>query len=67
MNGMTEKRAAEILGLAEQTLRNYRHIRKGPPYIKMGRSIRYLEADLRAYLEKHRVDPQHSGDKECGH
>ena len=53
-----EKEAAAMLGQAVQTLRNYRHQRKGPPYIKMGRSVRYLVDDLWEYLRKNRIDPE---------
>lgn len=53
-----EYRAAEIVGKKVQTLRNYRHIRKGPPYIKTGRSVRYIVPDLLDYITKHRIDPE---------
>ena len=52
---VNEHRAAEILGLAVQTLRNRRHMRAGCPYIRMGRSIRYRVNDLLDYLERHRI------------
>ena len=52
-----EKAAARILGIAVQTLRNWRHIRKGPAYIKMGRSVRYQIKDLQEYLDDRRIDP----------
>ena len=57
---VNEIQAAEILGRAIQTLRNDRHLRQGPPYIKLGRSIRYSVGDLMDYLDKHRVDPEAS-------
>ena len=52
-----EKAAARILGVAVQTLRNWRHFRKGPAYIKMGRSVRYQIKDLQEYLDDRRIDP----------
>jgi hypothetical protein len=52
-----DSRAAEILGLGIQTLRNLRYMRKGPAYVKMGRSVRYRVIDLLDYIEKHLVDP----------
>ena len=59
---LKETRAAEYLGLAVQTLRNWRHLQRGPVYYKIskgprGRVVYYLE-DLKAYLEKHRIDPE---------
>jgi hypothetical protein len=53
-----ETQAAKIIGRAVQTLRNDRHLRQGPPYIKMGRSVRYRVNDLLDYLEKHKIDPE---------
>lgn len=49
--------AAEMLCVGVQSLRNYRCLRKGPPYVKMGRSVRYLVSDLEAYLTVNRIDP----------
>jgi len=45
-----EREAAEILRTAVPTLRNWRALRKGPPYRKIGaRMVRYHRADLAAY------------------
>jgi DNA-binding transcriptional MerR regulator len=55
---LTDVEAAEIMGLAVQTLRNWRQKRKGPPYYKLGRRIVYYEEDLIAYIEKFRIDPE---------
>ncbi len=52
-----EKTAARILGIAVQTLRNWRHVRRGPAYVKMGRSVRYQLRDIQAYIDERRVDP----------
>lgn len=66
MSNLTDREAAKILGLGVQTLRNYRHVCKGPAYIKLGRAIRYREADLLAYIEKNRIDPERSEDTRRG-
>jgi len=50
--------AAKRLNLAEQTLANWRHLRKGPPYVKIGRKIIYREVDLAAFELKNRIDPE---------
>jgi hypothetical protein len=57
-----EKETAKILGVAIQTLRNWRHLRKGPPYVKLGRIVRYRDGDLTAFIEKHRVNPGKEAD-----
>lgn len=53
-----EKEAAKKLGVAVQTLRNWRHIRRGPAYIKLGRSVRYRNEDILDFIEKNRIDPE---------
>ena len=53
-----EIQASKILGRAAQTLRNDRHLCRGVPYIKMGRSVRYLISDLFDYMKAHRIDPE---------
>ena len=52
--------AAKRLNLAEQTLANWRHMRKGPPHVKIGGKIIYRETDLAAFEEKNRIDPERS-------
>ena len=49
--------AASILGLSVHTLRSYRFHGRGPVYVKVGKSVRYMEADLRAFIDSHRVNP----------
>jgi hypothetical protein len=53
-----ERKAAEILGLARQSLANRRCKRLGPPYVKIGGRVLYLIDDLKDFLEKHRVNPE---------
>jgi len=53
-----EKETALMMCRAVQTLRNDRHLRRGCPYVKIGRSVRYLLSDIREYLAKHRIDPE---------
>ncbi len=50
--------AAKILSSSPQTLRNWRHIGRGPVYSKRGRMVRYSVADLLAFMEAGRVDPE---------
>jgi len=57
---LNDVEAAKVLGLKPQTLRNLRHYKKGPPYIKLGRAVRYLKADLEEYLRKNRIVPGRS-------
>lgn len=52
---LNTKEAAQFLGLAEQTLHNYRFNRRPPNYVKIGRRIVYERAELERYIELHRV------------
>ncbi|MBE0448967.1 MAG: helix-turn-helix domain-containing protein [Actinobacteria bacterium] len=49
--------ASKITGLAEQTLHNFRSIHQGPPYVKVGRAVRYSIRDLLAWMEMQKVVP----------
>ena len=55
---VNEKEAAKMMKRAVQTLRNDRHKRRGCPYIKVGRSVRYLLSDIHNFLREHRIDPR---------
>jgi len=50
--------AAKILAVSPQTLRNYRHLGKGPAYSKRGRMVRYKVSDLLTYMQSGRIDPE---------
>jgi predicted DNA-binding transcriptional regulator AlpA len=52
---MNEVAAAQLLGLKVATLRKWRHRKQGPAFVKFGRSVRYLAADLQAFIEGSRV------------
>jgi hypothetical protein len=51
------KQAAAMLELSEQTLANWRCRGVGPAYLKIGRSVRYKEAELAIYAERNRIEP----------
>lgn len=53
-----EQQAADYLGMQVSTLRQWRFLSRGPRYLKIGRNVRYLQADLDAFLEKSAVTPQ---------
>ena len=57
---LRDPEAADRLGVRPQTLMNARCTGRGAfasiPYHKLGRSVRYFEADVDAFLECHRVD-----------
>ena len=48
---ITEKEAAEYLGLNPRTLRNQRIRGGGSKFVKVGRLVRYRLSDIEAYLD----------------
>ena len=55
---MNEAQACQYLGLSIHTVRQWRHLGKGPLYVKVGRAVRYRQADLDAYMQSRTVAPQ---------
>ena len=53
-----EEHVSDCTEFKVQTLRNHRHEGRGIPYLKIGRSIRYKPSDVRAFMEKCRIDPE---------
>jgi len=54
---LTESDAAARLGLKVSTLRAWRHQRRGPVFVQLGRAIRYLRRDLDEFLDANRHSP----------
>jgi predicted DNA-binding transcriptional regulator AlpA len=50
-----EREAAGTLGCSVALLRKWRLFGDGPAYVKIGRLVRYQQADIDAFLESHRV------------
>lgn len=48
------KRAAQILGFAADTLTYWRCKRKGPPFVRLGTSIRYQVSELWQWVDQQR-------------
>jgi excisionase family DNA binding protein len=55
-NALTETQAADHLGLSIATLRAWRHRGRGPRFVRFGRAVRYLRADLDAFIRACAVD-----------
>jgi hypothetical protein len=53
--GLDEKAAAQILGCSASLLRKWRLFGDGPAYYKLGRLVRYSEADLIEFIKSSRV------------
>lgn len=53
---LTEREVAEQLGLSVATLRAWRHRGKGPRFLRLGRSVRYLPLDVEEFVRASAVD-----------
>lgn len=52
---LTSDQVAAITGLSKETLAQWRSQRRGIPYLKVGRAVRYDPADVQQYLAGCRV------------
>jgi excisionase family DNA binding protein len=52
---LTAEEVANLTSLSTETLAQWRSQRRGIPYLKIGRAVRYDLADVQAYLEGCRV------------
>ena len=53
---LTEREVAELLGLSVATLRAWRHRGRGPRFLRLGRSVRYLPSDVAEFVRASAVD-----------
>ena len=53
-----EKKVSELTNISTSTLQQHRWQGKGLPYIKIGRTVRYLESEVLAYLDHLKVQTQ---------
>ncbi|HYI33885.1 MAG TPA: helix-turn-helix domain-containing protein [Glaciibacter sp.] len=51
---LTQQELAEMLRLPERTLEDWRLTHAGPPYLKLGRHVRYDIHDVLAWVKEHR-------------
>lgn len=50
-----ERAASRFIGFSTSYLRQARMRNQGPPYIRVGRAVRYRVEDLDRFLDAHRV------------
>lgn len=63
---LKDPEAAEYLGVSESYLRQSRcrntTVTDAPPFVKFGKTVRYVVADLDAWLAAHRVGARDAND-----
>jgi excisionase family DNA binding protein len=55
---LTPNRLADRLGISPRTLQDWRSRKVGPPWIRVGRVIRYREEDVNEWIEKRTEEGQ---------
>lgn len=53
MKLLTNKEAAERLGVLPRTLEQWRYLAKGPACVRFGRTVRYRPQDIDQYINDH--------------
>ena len=48
---LTAAQAAQLTGFSTKALESFRSKRIGPPFLKVGKSVRYRSADVRSWIE----------------
>ena len=51
---ITPKQLSEYAGIPESSLAQDRYLNVGIPFVKFGKRVRYLRADVQAYVEANR-------------
>lgn len=49
---LSTKELAHLLNLSHRTLENMRLKERGPPYVRIGRGIRYWEHEVLSWIEQ---------------
>ena len=65
-SALTERQVSEQLGLSVATLRAWRHRGKGPRFLRLGRSVRYLPSDVDEFVRASAVDTRSNSSSDGG-
>ena len=52
---LKEEEVSRLTGVALSSLRNSRHLKRGIPYCKIGRSVRYCWQDIVDFMERCKI------------
>jgi len=55
---LSEKEVSKLTGFSLSKIQKDRFHRRGLPYIKLGRSIRYDIVDIEEYMNQRKVSPE---------
>jgi len=63
---LTTEQAAEFLNRPVRTLEDWRYRGGGPPFVKMGRAVRYRPSDLEEWVDTRTVESTSEADLSGG-
>lgn len=52
---LSPKEVEELFNLPMTTLEKWRYRKIGPPYLKLGKLVRYRSDEVESWIERHRV------------
>jgi excisionase family DNA binding protein len=55
---LTRGEVAEFLGVPVKTVAAWAYTGRGPAFVRIGKHSRYDPADVRAWIERQRIDPE---------
>lgn len=55
---MTQQQVAELTQKSPKTLERMRWLGEGPPWVKLGRHVRYRASDVQLWIESNLQQPQ---------
>ena len=58
---LTTEQVAEILAMTPAALRQARAAGEGPDFVRLGRRVRYLPADVKRYISSNRRKAKRNG------
>lgn len=58
---LREQDAADFLSLSVRTLQSWRIRLAGPPFVQVGRAVRYRRRDLIDWIDSNTIGPSHKG------
>ncbi|WP_306232849.1 helix-turn-helix transcriptional regulator [Agrococcus beijingensis] len=51
---LTERELAAAIHMSSKTLQHWRYTQQGPPFVRLGRHVRYRVSDVTEWIERNR-------------
>ena len=52
---ITQSELADLLEVTRETLREWRRLKQGPDYVRLGKAVMYRETDVQEWLKRNAV------------